>query len=180
MSNSTTEKPTKKIRVEDASVDTSDNTIPANIECLFSIDSVGDISESELAVAEISCEKHASNSARPSVQVCKYFASGSCKLGTSCHFKHETRSSTVCQYFLKGNCRSGSNCRFSHQLAPCKFFQGLRGCKNTSCPFAHVKEEIVLQTAIPSGATKILDKYSSVKIAESKGVSDLQTRPLVP
>ena len=58
-----------------------------------------------------------------------------------------------------------------------RFFQSLRGCKNASCPFQHVKEDVtVAPGAVGLGqASKILDKYSSVKLAESRG-ADLHTR----
>ena len=62
-------------------------------------------------------------------QVCKFFASGSCKKGSKCEFLHEQESrnamnsvetekkpTQICKFFAKhGSCKKGSKCEFSHQ-----------------------------------------------------------------
>ena len=56
----------------------------------------------------------------------------------------------------------------------------LRGCKNPSCPFKHIRSEIEVlnRSDLDSGtASKILEKYSSSKKAEEKGLDfDIRQR----
>ena len=127
--------------------------------------------------------------------ICKYFATGRCDAGDSCRFIHQLRPDTnrskiECVYFSKGSCREGVNCRFSHSTVSqravatrnetsdvpvCKFHGTLRGCKNSACPFRHVDESPVVKrvsavsSATENEAAKMLERYSSVRIAEAKG-----------
>lgn len=172
--NPTEEQPAKKSRLEGDELEKSLTVDSSTIENLFQIDSDGIPSDFTPNIHEAKVEFETQL-----VPSCKYFALGTCSAGSECRFRHESKIPTMCQYFLKGNCRLGLGCRFMHQQAPCKFFQSLRGCKNAKCPFAHIKEALPVVVPGGVGASKILDKYSSVKLAESKGVSDLQTRSLV-
>jgi hypothetical protein len=63
-----------------------------------------------------------------------------------------------------------------------RFYQSLRGCKNANCPFKHVApaDAQVITKITPTDeaseeAAKILEKYSSTKKAETKGV-DVEVR----
>jgi hypothetical protein len=141
---------------------------------------------------------------KPVMPPCRYFRSGYCSAGSSCPFSHNdayrpvSSSKVPCQFFLKEACREGANCKFSHDLTPglidaapasfksaekpvCKFFQSLRGCKNPDCPFRHVSDVVLPKVSIPASgaeegvASKILEKYSSVRKAEEKG-ADVEVR----
>ena len=59
--------------------------------------------------------------------VCKFFASGGCRFGDSCRFKHlgtpsaapapPTGVKQICPFFLNGSCQYGDGCRKSHDTS---------------------------------------------------------------
>lgn len=121
------------------------------------------------------------SSSSETAAACRFFGAGYCAKGSLCEFRHsvEKNASIPCQYYIKGNCLNGSSCRFSHAAAPrshsgaapvCKFFGTLRGCKNPSCPFRHESETVAVPVGVAGLGEKILEKYSSVKKADSLGV----------
>ena len=171
----------KKHRTDVVDSQDSSNVPLGDDNALFQIDSGGSLVEDSISdlIPLPNTRLREILQLPKSGHLCKYFALGTCTAGSDCRFIHVSAAvKPPCQYFLKGLCRVGVNCRFSHQeVAVCKFFQGLRGCKNASCPFRHVPNAVVPVVVKSTDASKtILDKYSSVKVAESKGVVDLQTR----
>ena len=60
--------------------------------------------------------------------VCKFFASGGCRFGDSCRFKHvgtpahipapaSTGAKQICPFFLNSQCQYGDSCRKSHDIS---------------------------------------------------------------
>ncbi len=56
--------------------------------------------------------------------------------------KHFYKSDQLCKFFISGSCNKGSSCHFSHDLKkfPCKFYHALGYCdKANFCPFSHLR-----------------------------------------
>ena len=54
---------------------------------------------------------------------CKFYASGSCRLGMMCKYIHDKNNlikfdpkKTLCKFFLQGKCTNGNKCMFSHKI----------------------------------------------------------------
>jgi E3 ubiquitin-protein ligase makorin len=49
--------------------------------------------------------------------MCRYYAQGTCRLGSDCTFRHALPpkgSENVCQFYLAGSCAYGAKCRYDH------------------------------------------------------------------
>ncbi|XP_013785890.1 probable E3 ubiquitin-protein ligase makorin-2, partial [Limulus polyphemus] len=49
--------------------------------------------------------------------LCRYFANGICREGSSCPFSHDQtlgRPDTICRYYLQGRCAFNNRCRYDH------------------------------------------------------------------
>jgi hypothetical protein len=57
---------------------------------------------------------------------CKFYASGNCRFGAACHYKHDNNGGSLpvpvsnaaipCVYFSRGNCQYGDSCKNSHEM----------------------------------------------------------------
>uniref|UniRef100_A0A1I7WMF5 RING-type E3 ubiquitin transferase n=1 Tax=Heterorhabditis bacteriophora TaxID=37862 RepID=A0A1I7WMF5_HETBA len=56
------------------------------------------------------------SSSDPSQLLCRYYASGCCRMGEQCHFSHDrsSRSDDICRYYQSGRCAYGTVCRYDH------------------------------------------------------------------
>lgn len=56
--------------------------------------------------------------------------------------RHNYKSDQLCKFFITGSCHKGNSCHFSHDLKkfPCKYYHALGYCdKANFCPFSHFR-----------------------------------------
>lgn len=116
---------------------------------------------------------------------CQFHARGYCKAGDLCQFSHDQKVNTPREQETH-NPAEVPICRYVVPVPPIicshRFFQSLRGCKNPNCHFEHINPANLSMKASPATAIKasnILDRYSSVKKAESRG-SEVELRRAWP
>jgi hypothetical protein len=116
---------------------------------------------------------------------CQFHARGYCKAGDLCKFSHDQNVNTPREKETH-NPAEVPVCRYVVTVSPTicspSFFQSLRGCKNPNCHFKHINPANLPIKASPASAieaSNILERYSSVKKAESRG-SEVEFRRFGP